>query len=28
MVEEMVEGYVAANDHIIKRVGKRSIARA
>jgi len=27
MVEEMVEGYLAANDHIIKRVGKRSIAR-
>jgi dihydroxyacetone kinase-like protein len=28
VVEEMVEGYLAANDHIIKRVGKRSIARA
>ena len=28
VVEEMVEGYVSANDHIIKRVGKRAIARA
>jgi dihydroxyacetone kinase-like protein len=27
VVEEMVEGFIAANDHIVKRVGRRTIAR-
>jgi len=27
VVDEMFEGFVSANDHIIKPVGKRSIAR-
>ncbi len=27
MVEEMVDGFISANDEIVKRVGRRSIAR-